>query len=196
MIAAELDLEKPLIFELPAVFTAGECAEWIKRIQLTGTEPAPINTKRGSQLEGQIRNNRRVILDDPEWANPLFERVKDQIPQAIHGMSLMGVNERLRCYEYQPGHRFAPHSDGAFIRSDWERSWYTYMVYLNEGFEGGETVFFVEPELIIRPRTEAALIFQHPIIHEGSEVRSGVKYVVRTDLMYRKKTAMILAILA
>ena len=116
MIADELDLGKPLIFELPAVFTAAEC-------------------------------------------------------------------------EYQPGHRFAPHSDGAFIRGDGERSWYTYMVYLNDGFAGGETLFFVEPEVIIRPRAGAALIFQHPIIHEGSEVTSGVKYVVRTDLMYRSSAS-------
>jgi hypothetical protein len=25
-------------------------------------------------------------------------------------MILSGVNERLRCYEYLPGHRFAPHN--------------------------------------------------------------------------------------
>ena len=185
MIASELDLEKPFIFELPAVFTAAECADWITRIQLAGTELATINTKRGNQVDSQIRNNRRVIFDDPEWASVLFERVKDQVPQTIHDMSLVGINERLRCYEYQAGHRFAPHSDGAFIRDEAERSWYTYMVYLNEGFEGGETVFFVEPEVIIRPRAGSALLFQHPIIHEGSEVRAGVKYVVRTDLMYR-----------
>ena len=186
MIADELDLGKPLIFELPAVFTAAECADWIARIQSAGTELAPINTRQGSQVESQIRNNRRVIFDDPEWANALFERVKDQVPPEIHDMSLVGVNERLRCYEYQPGHRFAPHSDGAFIRGDGERSWYTYMIYLNDGFAGGETIFFVEPEVIIRPRVGAALIFQHPIIHEGSEVMAGVKYVVRTDLMYRR----------
>lgn len=110
--------------------------------------------------------------------------MKDQVPQEIHEMSLAGVNERLRCYEYQAGQRFAPHSDGAFIRGEHERSWYTYMVYLNEEFEGGETVFLVEPEVIIKPRAGSALLFQHPIIHEGSEVRAGVKYVVRTDLMY------------
>lgn len=183
-IASELDLERPLIFELPAIFTAAECDQWIRRIQLAGTDVATINTKRGSQVDSQIRNNRRVIFDDPEWARELFERVKDQVPQDIHEMSLTGVNERLRCYEYQAGQRFAPHSDGAFIRDDRERSWYTYMVYLNEGFEGGETVFFVEPEVTIKPRSGSALIFQHPIIHEGSEVRAGVKYVVRTDLMY------------
>lgn len=186
MIADELDLQKPLILELPAVFTAAECADWIRRIQSAGTELATINTNRGSQVESQILNNRRVIFDDPDGANQLFEKVKDQVPQTIHDMSLAGVNERLRCYEYQAGHRFAPHSDGPFIRGEGERSWYTYMVYLNEGFDGGETLFFVEPEVVITPRAGAALIFQHPIIHEGSEVRAGVKYVVRTDLMYRR----------
>ena len=188
MIDAELDLQKPLILELPVLFTAAECADWIRRIQSAGTELAPINTKRGSQVESRIRNNRRVIFDDPEWAGELFDRMKDQAPQTIHDMSLVGVNERLRCYEYQAGQRFAPHSDGAFIRDERERSWYTYMVYLNEAFEGGETIFFVEPEVSIKPQAGAGLTFQHPIIHEGSEVTSGVKYVVRTDLMYRGNT--------
>ena len=185
MIASELDLGKPLIFELPNVLTATECTQWIARIHSAGTTVATINTTDGVQVESQIRNNRRVIFDDPKWANELFERVKHAVPAEIHEMSLIGINERLRCYEYQAGQRFAPHSDGAFTRSDGERSWYTCMVYLNEGFEGGETIFFVEPEVVIRPKTGSALLFQHPIIHEGSELRSGVKYVVRTDLMYR-----------
>jgi len=55
---------------------------------------------------------------------------------------------------------------------------------LNEGFEGGETTFFVDPEVVIRPRTGAGLFFQHPIIHEGAVVKSGAKYAMRTDLMY------------
>ena len=101
-------------------------------------------------------------------------------------MQVVGANERFRCYRYKRGMRFAMHSDGAFYRSEREQSWYTLMVYLNEEFEGGNTTFFVEPEVSIRPRTGMALLFQHPIVHEGSEVTSGVKYVVRTDLMYRR----------
>ena len=155
--------------------------------QAAGTEPAPINTARGNAIDTQIRNNRRVIFDNAEWANDLFNRVKNRVPQEIHGMALVGINERLRCYEYQLGQRFAPHSDGAFIRDDKEQSWYTFMVYLNEGFEGGETIFIVDPEVIITPKAGAGLFFQHPIIHEGAEVKSGIKYVVRTDLMYRKQ---------
>ena len=185
MIESELDLTKPFIFELDTVLTPEECRRWIARIQTIGTEAATINTARGTAVDSQIRNNRRVIIDDWEWAKILFERVEENVPHEIHGMKLAGVNERLRCYEYEVGHRFAPHSDGAFVRGDDERSCYTYMVYLNEEFEGGETRFFVEPEVVIKPKTGSALFFQHPIIHEGCEIHAGVKYVLRTDLVYR-----------
>jgi hypothetical protein len=75
MIAEQLDMGKPLIFEIPNILTEAECHQWIDRIRSTGTEPAPINTTRGAQIDAQIRNNRRVIFDDAEWANDLFDRV-------------------------------------------------------------------------------------------------------------------------
>ena len=186
MIATQPDFDKPLIILIPDILTAEGCEKWIARIKAAGPELAPINTARGVMIDSQIRNNRRVMFDDPEEANKLLEQVKGRVPEEIHGMKLSGVNERLRCYEYQSGQRFAPHSDGAFVRDEREQSWYTFMVCLNEGFEGGETVFFVEPEKSIKPKTGMGLLFQHPIIHEGAEVKKGIKYVIRTDLIYRK----------
>src|SRR5689334_1548619 len=112
MIADQLDFRRPLIMLIPDVLTAAECARWIAKIKAEGPELAPINTARGVIIDSQIRNNRRVMFDDPDEANFLFERVKEKVPQEIHGMQLSGVNERLRCYEYQAGQRFAPHSDG------------------------------------------------------------------------------------
>ena len=186
MILEQLDLEQPFIFEIPNILNLSECNEWIARIQSAGPEPATINTPRGTAIVDQIRNNNRVIFDNPKWANDLFCLVKDEVPQRIHNMNLCGINERLRCYEYLPGQRFAPHPDGAFFRNDDEQSFYTFIVYLNEDFEGGETTFLVEPEIVIKPKTGSGLFFQHPIIHEGVEVTDGTKYVVQTDLMYRK----------
>src|SRR5262245_25520494 len=125
MISNRLDMTKPLIFEIPDVLEAAECVEWIERIRAAGTEPAPINTTRGSVINAQMRNNRRVMFDDTEWATILFNRLRNAVPDEIHGMFLVGINERLRCYEYLPGQRFAPHSDGAFYRDEFEQSWYT-----------------------------------------------------------------------
>lgn len=184
MVASQIDSSKPLIKTLPSILTNDECLAWIDRIKAMGFEAAPINTFGGPKVVSRIRNNRRVMFDDVEAARDLFERIKDHAPAEIHDMRLSGINERLRCYEYTAGQRFAPHSDGAFIRDDRECSCYTFMVYLNEDFEGGETVFLVNPMKSIKPQTGMGLLFQHPIIHEGAEVIKGVKYVIRTDLMY------------
>lgn len=72
-------------------------------------------------------------------------------------------------------------------------SWMTLMVYLNDGFEGGRTRFDFadEPEPIsVSPVAGCALAFMHDRLHEGEAVKSGAKYVLRTDVMYRKGDAI------
>jgi prolyl 4-hydroxylase len=56
------------------------------------------------------------------------------------------------------------------------------MIYLNDNYDGGETTF---NRLTIQPRQGTALIFLHDLEHEGSSVRRGIKYVLRTDIMFR-----------
>jgi len=46
---------------------------------------------------------------------------------------------------------------------------------------------FLDLERTIEPRAGMALLFQHRLLHEGSEVTDGVKYVVRSDVMYRAR---------
>jgi len=36
------------------------------------------------------------------------------------------------------------------------------------------------------PRTGMALVFYHKMLHEGAVVLKGRKYVLRTDVMYRR----------
>lgn len=55
------------------------------------------------------------------------------------------------------------------------------MVYLNEGYEGGATRFEAAK---VMGKAGMALLFQHGLIHEGAEVTQGVKYVLRSDVMY------------
>jgi prolyl 4-hydroxylase len=100
-------------------------------------------------------------------------------------MQVVGANERLRCYRYAPGQRFKPHFDGSFARDHDERSLLTFMVYLNDDFEGGETAL-LDLDQMVAPKTGSALLFQHPILHEGCTVTRGVKYALRSDIMYRR----------
>ncbi len=121
MIVTQLDLTKPLIQTVTKLLTTKECSEWIDKIKASGTDFAPINTKDGVKIDNDVRNNKRVIFDDFELANKLYNKIKDFAPKQIHDMRFVGVNERLRCYEYQPGQRFAPHSDGVFVRNESEK---------------------------------------------------------------------------
>lgn len=182
----EVDRERPYIIKFPGLFNTHECADLIARIESLEPELATINTHAGVAVRPDVRNNDRVIFDDADLGQLLLERVREKAPKSIHGWNLSGINERFRCYRYKPGMRFAPHKDFAFQRNENEQSFYTFLVYLNEGFEGGETTFVTEPEIKIVPKAGMGLLFQHPIIHEGSIVLRGVKYVARTDLMYRR----------
>ena len=38
-------------------------------------------------------------------------------------------------------------------------------------------------DVSVTPKTGLALLFQHFLLHEGSSVTSGVKYVLRSDVM-------------
>ena len=126
---------------------------------------------------------------------------------------LRGINARLRLYRYSPGAIYRPHVDGAWPGSGtkkeesggetyeydhygdrWSRL--TFLVYLNEDFGGGCTTFYTpsprEGRLEARsvePRRGAALVFPHggdcgSLVHEGSNVTRGAKYVIRTDVLY------------
>lgn len=181
----QVDTKSKLLAKIPDVLSRSECQALMERIDSLNPTLAPINTSMGTRIRTDVRNNERAIFDDVELAARLFEKARPVVPEQMLNCRLVGANERFRCYRYKPGMRFAVHSDGSFERNEHERSFYTYLIYLNEDFEGGATNFATEPELSIKPRTGLGLVFQHPIIHEGAEVLKGIKYVARTDLMYR-----------
>lgn len=183
-----LDPTKPLLWTIDDFCTPDECAALVDRIEAAKPEVAPITTARGFVMAPKIRNNERVVFDDADLATRLFERARAGLPESMLGRRPVGANERFRAYRYRPGQRFKAHYDGAFVRNAEEQSLVTFMVYLNEGFEGGETAF-LDLERVVTPRTGTALFFQHHLLHEGREVDTGTKYVLRTDVMFRASAA-------
>ena len=114
------------------------------------------------------------------------------------------LNERMRFLKYGPGQYFRPHFDGQFrVPGGDEVSLFTLHLYLNgvgeegilkEGKEGrlkgGATTFHsddISHDVDVVPMTGRVLIFQHRgLMHSGADVLEGVKYTLRTDLMFRK----------
>ncbi|MES2950034.1 MAG: 2OG-Fe(II) oxygenase [Pseudomonadota bacterium] len=174
------------------VFTIGEflspveCVDFIARSESMGYSEAAVRTDDGDRVYGDARNNDRIILDDREFAASLYQRAQPLLPAEIDGWSVSGFNERLRYYRYDKQQQFVWHQDGTVRLSPTEESFLTFMIYLNDDFEGGSTDFGWES---VKPTQGMALVFPHRLRHQGAVVLSGVKYVLRTDVLYAKSDA-------
>ena len=109
------------------------------------------------------------------------------------------LNPCFRIVRYHPGGYFRPHFDGGFAEDASHLSIKTFMIYLNDEFEGGTTRFFTEKQrhyssvidassiaFEIRPRRGSCLVFNHALTHDGSDVVSGEKWILRSEVMYRR----------
>lgn len=174
------------IFTIAEFLTPQECAAFIARSEGMGYSEAAIRTDDGDSLFKDARNNDRIVFDDPALAEQLFVKARALLPPALDGWTLSGFNERLRYYRYDKDQKFVWHLDGTVRPNDRLESFLTFMVYLNDDFEGGSTDFGWES---VRPVQGMALAFPHRLRHQGASVASGVKYVLRTDVMYAQQGA-------
>lgn len=132
----------------------------------------------------------RARFVNPPWVGNMGEKKTSKY-------NAVGLNERLRFLKYDAGCFFAPHFDGQYRRPTdaldnrfGERSFVTFQLYLNDGFEGGYTSFLTPDETIrvdVVPRTGSVLLFEHMLLHEGGMLVEGRKYALRTDVMYSLK---------
>jgi len=182
---------------LQSVFTRAEC--W--RI-IAATE------RHGYGRTGypqQYRGNRRLQLDDATGAftAAVWERIKQHVPSLLefgHGYGKeiwkpVGCNNRFRFSKYFPGEQFGAHCDTTFTLSSSKQSFLTVNVYLNDlGKEqcgrtrfykgrGGQSVASTGgPDCA----GSLALFLQTKVLHDGERLECGLKYLMRTDVMFEK----------
>lgn len=185
--------DRPHILTVSNLFTAAECERWIAQGEGLGFEAASVSLAAGAKMMPEVRNNDRAVFEDADCAAVLWERVRGFVPSQLDGCLARGLSERFRFYRYDPGQRFKRHRDGAVDGPLGLRSKLTFLIYLNDGYEGGETAFIdyrfvngvaVPQEIKIAGKTGMGLFFRHERKHEGSPVLSGRKYVLRTDVLY------------
>ncbi|KAI0429964.1 prolyl 4-hydroxylase [Xylaria sp. FL1042] len=150
---------------------------------------------------------------DKAFHDALWKRVSPHIPSHVNGRKARGINRRFRVYRYVPGAEYRCHFDGGWPPSGVDpktgsyiydaspvnakqSSLFTFLVYLNDEFEGGETTFFT-PSIRegvmnahpVRPMMGSVALFPHgdakgALLHEGTGVRKGAKYIIRTDVEF------------
>ena len=168
------------------------------------------------------RNNYRVVAMQDAVAAAIYRRVRPFLADTEvitadvgsfyvnQGLGMHGVwrpvalNPCFRICKYDPDGHFAPHCDADFVVDENRRSLKTFMIYLNDDYEGGSTNFlddhalnyddaakrYCAPAEAVRASLKArqgdALIFDHNILHEGGTVGAGVKYIMRCEVMYTR----------
>ena len=186
--------ERDDLFVVHDFLAPEECDDYTTLSESVGFGDAPITTSGGPVMRKDIRNNDRVMIDDPRIAATIWDRLRLFMPERVQFWLPVGLNERWRFYRYDPGQQFDWHFDGAYERSPLERSAFTFMIYLNGGVAGGATEFNLksrgatesdDPIVRVRPEAGKALVFPHRIYHRGAPVADGRKYVMRTDVMCR-----------
>lgn len=168
------------VFSIPCFLSQAECSELINLAEASGFESASVRTVEGQVAMPSIRNNERAMFESQLWVEALWQRLSLACLPTVNGEVAVGLPKDIRFYKYSSGQRFKMHKDGPW-KERGLASKLTFLVYLNDGFVGGETDF---REFKVVPSTGAALLFVHDTWHEGASVTEGTKYVLRSDVLY------------
>ncbi|KAI9916644.1 hypothetical protein PsorP6_016886 [Peronosclerospora sorghi] len=186
-------LYQDMIFAVPTFLSLSECQRVTSFATAQGFERV---TQRASR-EFAFRDNDRLCLRMPGFAELLWQRLAPHVPATCDTMHAMGLNPSMRFYRYQTGQRFGCHVDQSDVDPvTGYHSRFTVLVYLNDArdsdLQGGETLFYATERdvvLEVTPETGLALVHGHGercLLHEGAQVRQGTKYLLRTDIMYAR----------
>lgn len=201
----------PGAFVVSGVLTAGECARLRAAAEAVGYLPdEPLRAGGGAddpQASYTGIDFMEWLLDD-SVLGPIWDRVRPHLPPALGGGGVAGVNARFRLFRYGAGGVYRPHIDGAWpgsgmVDGQYQRDAFgdrhsrlTFLIYLNDDFDGGPTTFYVPSAASgclearsVAPQMGAVLCFPHgedrdSPVHEGGVVREGAKYVMRSDVLY------------
>ncbi|KID81388.1 Prolyl 4-hydroxylase, alpha subunit, partial [Metarhizium majus ARSEF 297] len=191
------------------VLSPEECKAIIATGESVGFLP-DIPVREGEDTSVLAHNFYWVV--DTAFHDKLWARMAPFVSASLNGRRSRGVNRRFRVYRYVPGAEYRCHIDGAWppsgIRPDdtyvyddspaekKQSSLFTFLLYLNDEFEGGETTFYIPGQregtlnaYPVRPVMGGVAVFPHgetkgALLHEGTSVRKGAKYIIRTDIEY------------
>ena len=131
------------------------------------------------------RNNSRLLVIDQGLSEILWNRLESVISKLIEkydipcrplgfdvlrgNWELAGMNNAIRINKYSRMKRefFAPHKDAQYCPSGDERSVFSLVIYLNQGFKGGETCFYFPKDSTLQ--TKGLTIEEEIKVHGGLE---------------------------
>lgn len=210
MIERQEIITVPGAYKLVNVLSVDECQRLIDLTEALGYLPDA-----AVSLPREIRHNDNVVwVTDAKTDDIIWQRVAHFALQNLdifQHKQPVGLNARFRFYRYREGDYFRAHTDGAWpgsrvvdgqlitnAYSD-RYSLMTFLIFLNDDFEGGTTRFQVaqaetesrDANLLVDVRVPkgGVLCFPHGLhplhcVHSSEPVRKGIKYIIRTDMLF------------
>lgn len=177
------------IFIVDGFLNDFECKSWVRFGELANFEQLS-NT--GCRVFA-ARNHGRREVDDVDAARKLFGRMVPFLPDHIEGKSAHSCSSNIRLYRYNVNESFGKHIDES--RNDDVSGGVTKLtalIYLTGDCLGGETIFYHgkrDCTVLARISPVAGRLLLHAhgsrcLTHEASPVMDGVKYVLRTDVVF------------
>lgn len=181
--------DAPAITRFAGLFSPAECA-YLRAAAAPMLEPAVVIDQRtGRQMRDKVR-----ICDSVGFTAPLENPAVHALNRRIAAASGMPAEhgEPLQVLRYEPGGEYRPHFDA--IPGFANQRVATMLVWLNEGYEGGET-HFPTPGLKLKGRTGDAILFRNtgPDVrrdpaagHAGLPVTAGEKWIASRWIRERR----------
>ncbi|OAN66437.1 hypothetical protein A7X12_12270 [Sphingomonas sp. TDK1] len=177
---AEILNDSPRIFRLSKLLTPAEC-EHLALSAANLLQPALVfDPQTNRMVHHPVRTSDNAVVG-PTRESLVVQAILRRVAAAT-GTDI-GQGEQVSLLRYSPGQQYRPHLDA--ITGSTNQRIKTVLLYLNEGFGGGETRFD-ELGIEVVPRGGDALIFDNVLAdgrpdprarHAGLPVRAGVKWV-------------------
>lgn len=177
------------LFTVDNLLTHAECAALV-----TALDPHFVHQgSRGPAAGEAVRSCGRVSVVDRAFGSQLWKAVRCAVLPGIPSAErpdAVGLNPNIRAYRYDVGDAFKTHyDDDETVEVGITR--FTLLIYLSS-CRGGETVFYSEGRkqgvvASVAPAPGKALLHRHGdacLPHEGARVVGGVKYVLRSDVVF------------
>ena len=208
-------------FVLRHVLSPSECAAMLRTAEGVGWGASPSDNK-------AYRNHAYLRTRSSALSAKLWPRIAPHLGVAVSQVVLAAeddaaphfgfdsagewhasdLGDQWRFLRYGAGGHFGPHYDACVQRDGNARSFYTCLVYLDGGCEGGATLFldehgadmqlldtgFCAPASMVRaevrPEAGMCLLFWHKLMHEGQTVTGALpKTMMRADLFFTRDPA-------
>lgn len=143
-----------------------------------------------------INNNKDIIpftnsgnFNNNKWKDIQLANLFYDILQTYNlSDNILRPNDIIMSGKYKVGDSFSLHTDtGLYFNNEKkEKTQWTLLIYLNNNFKGGETVFYDNDwnvNDVICPKEGMAILFDISLWHKANEITEGEKYWIGCEII-------------